>query len=478
MDNYFEKVSELFVTENYGIFFEDSDEEDCGLDFERIGRIYFGFTYLKLIDSVLRDSKEDVMIIYVENKEAENLNELLLDAATYPNGEPLGFYNISEHDLHQLSEIISDAEACDKLLEYINGFSRNVREVFEEIEFPKYAYFLEEHNLLTVFIDRVCSLHLDMNYFSGYSSFLKLFEKFLEDMARDEFYSIGLDPIVNSDPESSYFHIRESIDRYGGFLNDILLSDANLKDKSRYNVYDPNSNGAYILHKTKDGILRVNPDAEISLFGKSMRNENRAIYLAKKSVSRKDPYEISDAAILTADEDILKASQIRRYGDFDFIVSNVVGCELRVYEEIIKEYADENPESVKSVLAIDKIDFIKEYLARIIRKDFLESLVSFSTHHILILNSSKSESRKGKFLFIDKSDILEEDGYKSRYQRDIYENDQFDLFNKDSSMQLSEFDSAKMDDALNLYQRFEDSYHSVLIRNEDYNDETLELLLF
>ena len=44
----------------------------------------------------------------------------------------------------------------------------------------------------------------------------------------------------------------------------------------------------HILHKTKRDILKINPHAEVNLYGKSIMNENRVLYLAKKSISNAD----------------------------------------------------------------------------------------------------------------------------------------------------------------------------------------------
>ena len=251
MEDYFEKINDFICLDNYDIFFENPREEYGGPDFERNAQISFGFAYLKLIDLALSYSKENILKEYDENKNSPNLNDILFKSAVYPSGEALGFYNTSKHDLKQLSNIIANGEMCDELLSYIDGFSDNVKEVFVEIEFEKHLNFLVKYDLLSILVSKVYSTPLSKEHFSNYSSLINLFEELIDCMAHDEFFDMGLENIANFDPESSFFYIRESIDEYGEFLNRLLLCDRNIKDKDTYKIYDPNSNGAYILHKTK-----------------------------------------------------------------------------------------------------------------------------------------------------------------------------------------------------------------------------------
>ena len=57
-------------------------------------------------------------------------------------------------------------------------------------------------------------------------------------------------------------------------------------------------------------------------YGKSKKTENKLLYLAKRSVSKRDLYEIEGATILDVSEDIFSLDGIEGYEDFDLIVSN------------------------------------------------------------------------------------------------------------------------------------------------------------
>lgn len=467
MHDYYYRISNWICIDKYEVFFEMNHP-----DFVLITSLYFAFTYIKLLDQALSHSKEKIL------REYENNSKDLFEVAVYPNGETLGFYNTCEFVLGDISKIDSDIEARNKLLTYIDDFSDNVKEVFNEIEFKEALDFLVNYDLLSPFIKMVCEQEFDDKNFSDYDSFVDFFEEFIHYMAHDEFYNMGLEEILNYDPENSYLYIRESIDEYGDFLNRLLLIDSDLANNDSYNVYDPNSIGAYIIHKTKRDILKINPNSEINLYAKSFKNENKALYLAKKSIAKVDPYFISDATIIKPEENLFERTNLEKYDDLDFIVTNSIDGELTEYKEILDSYSKNQIESVKSVLAFKDIEDILKTIRNIIKNDHLDAFISFSTHYILILNPNKSESKKGKFLFVDKSDVEEE--YKiigrSR-QSDLYSNYQFYLFNTKSAIRLSEFEKNKIKAIIELYEKYEDSDFSIIIENEDFNLDTLELLL-
>ena len=52
---------------------------------------------LELIDGATLFSKETVIKEYENNKNDEDIEELLYKKAIFPNGEQLGFYNISKY---------------------------------------------------------------------------------------------------------------------------------------------------------------------------------------------------------------------------------------------------------------------------------------------------------------------------------------------------------------------------------------------
>ena len=129
-------------------------------------------------------------------------------------------------------------------------------------------------------------------------------------------------------------------------------------------------------------------------------------------------------------------------------------------------------------MAFKDIEDIHNTIGNIVNNDCLDAFICFSTHYVLILNPNKSENKKGKFLFIDKSDAGEDPIKFGRpRQSDLFSNYQFYLFNTQSALTLTELDKKYMEDIIELYRKYEDSDFSIIIENEDFDEETLELLL-
>jgi len=93
------------------------------------GRIILPFTLLRRLECVLEESKESVLAEYDKVQKLnlpEEAQEKLLLRAT----NDLSFYNISKMDLSKLGE----SGIKDNLESYIQGFSKDAREIFEHLK--------------------------------------------------------------------------------------------------------------------------------------------------------------------------------------------------------------------------------------------------------------------------------------------------------------------------------------------------------
>ena len=82
---------------------------------------------LKLFDSALKYSKEDVIKEYDSYDDFDDeVEKLLLDKSIYPNGEKIGFYNYSPYSL---DDIIKSDDSEDELVDYVDSFSDNIYEL-------------------------------------------------------------------------------------------------------------------------------------------------------------------------------------------------------------------------------------------------------------------------------------------------------------------------------------------------------------
>ncbi|MGB7987886.1 MAG: type I restriction-modification system subunit M N-terminal domain-containing protein [Candidatus Methylophosphatis roskildensis] len=111
-------------------------------------RVMLPLTVLRRFDAVLASSKDAVLKRHVElsSKGIPNIDAILNNLAKDEDGTPLGFHNHSQLDFYKLK---GDPDNIGRhLADYINGFSENIRKIFERFEFDKEIEKLEESNRL------------------------------------------------------------------------------------------------------------------------------------------------------------------------------------------------------------------------------------------------------------------------------------------------------------------------------------------
>jgi type I restriction enzyme M protein len=111
-------------------------------------RVMLPLTVLRRFDAVLASSKDAVLKRHAElsSKGIANIDAILNNLAKDEDGTPLGFHNHSQLDFYKLK---GDPDNIGRhLADYINGFSENIRKIFERFEFDKEIEKLEESNRL------------------------------------------------------------------------------------------------------------------------------------------------------------------------------------------------------------------------------------------------------------------------------------------------------------------------------------------
>ncbi len=120
------------------------------------GRIILPFNLLRRLECVLEASKEAVLAEY-EKVKAMNLPEEAQEKMLLRATGGLSFFNTSKMDLSKLGE--SGIKA--NLESYIQGFSKDAREIFEYFNFAKFIGQLSDANLLYKVVQRVRQIDLD-----------------------------------------------------------------------------------------------------------------------------------------------------------------------------------------------------------------------------------------------------------------------------------------------------------------------------
>lgn len=111
-------------------------------------RVMLPLTVLRRFDAVLAPTKDEVLKRYeaLKAKNTPNIDAILNNLAKDEDGRSLGFHNHSQLDFYKLK---GDPDNIGRHLEdYIQGFSENVRKIFERFEFSKEIEKLEESNRL------------------------------------------------------------------------------------------------------------------------------------------------------------------------------------------------------------------------------------------------------------------------------------------------------------------------------------------
>lgn len=111
-------------------------------------RVMLPLTVLRRFDAVLAPTKEIVLKRYetLKDRDLQLVDRVLNGLAKDENGQPLGFHNHSQLDFRKLK---GDPDNIGRhLVDFINGFSENIRKIFERFEFEKEIEKLEEANRL------------------------------------------------------------------------------------------------------------------------------------------------------------------------------------------------------------------------------------------------------------------------------------------------------------------------------------------
>jgi type I restriction enzyme M protein len=243
------------------------------------------FTVLQRIDSVLAPTKQKVLDTYAKLKDKlDKLDGPLCKASG------LAFYNTSKYDFEKL--LAEPQQLPANLRAYINGFSRNMRDVIEKFDFENTITKLDNANLLFRVFERFADKsRIDLstltNHEMGYV-FEELLRKFNE--ALDE-------------NPGEHFTPREVIRL---MVNLMTARDRQelQAGKAIRTVYDPCCGSGGMLTIAKERILQINPVADVHLFGQEVNPSTYAVSksdLYIKSADGRDAENIAFGSVLSHD---------------------------------------------------------------------------------------------------------------------------------------------------------------------------------
>jgi len=285
-------------------------------------KVILPFTVLKRFDSVLSDSKPTVLEAYDKYKgQFENLDHVLKNATKNGDGKPLGFYNYSKYDFKTLLE---DPENIDQnLIHYIDCFSKNVQDIFENFYIKDHIARLAKADLLYLLIRKFSESKVDLhpdavsNHEMG-MIYEELIRKFAEQ---------------SNEEAGDHFTPRDVVELMTRLM--FIENGEHLKDEDIIKtVYDPACGTGGMLTSCKNFVTIINPSIDVVLFGQELNEEIYAICKADMLIKGENDDNIKGPSS-TLSKDQFK------YMKFDFIISNPpYGTKWEQDEDAVKKEAE------------------------------------------------------------------------------------------------------------------------------------------
>ncbi|MFZ2178720.1 MAG: class I SAM-dependent DNA methyltransferase [Rhodococcus sp. (in: high G+C Gram-positive bacteria)] len=221
------------------------------------GDVILPFTILRRLDAILAPTKDQVLAEY------SNIQGLGVDPGIVLKSKfNLPFFNTSKWDFAKLA---ADPEGlADNLVDYIEHFSPNVRDVFEGFALPALIAELEKKDRLYLIVKEFSNVDLHPNVVSGHDMgyiFEELIRKFAES---------------NNAQAGDHFTPREVI----ALMVDVLFAEKDLeltKPGIVREIYDPAAGTGGMLSVAYDHLTTMNPDAKPVLYGQEINARSYAM---------------------------------------------------------------------------------------------------------------------------------------------------------------------------------------------------------
>ncbi len=248
------------------------------------GRIILPFTLLRRLECVLEESKGAVLAEYEKVQEMdlpEEAHEKLLLRAT--NG--LSFFNISKMDLSKLGE--SGIKA--NLESYIQGFSKDAREIFEYFKFAEFIGQLNDANLLYKIVQKVRLTDLSPKAISNHDMGL-VFEELIRRFAESSNETAG-----------EHFTPRDIV-RLTTSLVFMEDDDALTKEGIVRTIYDPTAGTGGFLSAGMGYVRELNPQTKMVVLSQELNAESYAICKADMLIKGQTVTNIKHGNTLSNDQ--------------------------------------------------------------------------------------------------------------------------------------------------------------------------------
>ena len=278
------------------------------------GKIILPFTILRRLDCLLTDTKPKILLQYETIKaQPDELIDKVLNSKS-------GFKYFHNHSKFDFEKLLGQPNDIKKNLQnYIAGFSKSVKEIFESFRFDEQITRLDKANLLYQVVKDFNDVDLkniggqEMGYI-----FEHLIYKFAE---------------ASNETAGEHFTPREVIQL---MVHLLWINDSRpIKPGAIINLYDPTSGTGGMLTEAEQYFREHNGDKSsvINLFGQDLNEEIYAIARADLMIKGQNPENIKHGNSFSEDG--------FEHDKFDYMLSNPpFGVNWKKVEAVIKNEYD------------------------------------------------------------------------------------------------------------------------------------------
>ena len=278
------------------------------------GKVILPFTVLRRLDCVLEPTK-DAVLTELAAKEKLGVNP----APFLKRKTSLPFFNQSPLDLKKL--LGDPTNVAQNLFSYIQGFSPEVRDIFEHFEFQTQIERLSKAGLLYQVTEKFCQIDLHPDKVSN-ADMGTVFEELIRKFAE-----------LSNETAGEHFTPREVIRL---MVNLLFVEDDEVLAKPGVvrTLYDPTAGTGGMLSVAGEYLHEHNPKASLAVYGQELNPESYAICKADMLIKGQDVANIVFGNTLSDDGHPTKT--------FDYMLSNPpFGVEWKKVErEVRKEHQD------------------------------------------------------------------------------------------------------------------------------------------
>ncbi len=232
------------------------------------GKVILPYCVLRRLDCVLEPTKDAVLAeLAVRQKLGVNPDPFLKRKTGLP------FFNQSPLSLNKL--LGDPTHVAQNLLSYLQGFSPEVRDIFERFEFQTQLERLSKAGLLYQVTEKFCQIDLHPKRVSN-ADMGTVFEELIRKFAE-----------LSNETAGEHFTPREVIRLMVNLLF-VEDSDALSKPGVVRTLYDPTAGTGGMLSVAGEYLAELNPRASLSVFGQELNAESYAICKADMLIKGQD----------------------------------------------------------------------------------------------------------------------------------------------------------------------------------------------